>query len=48
MFLEHGFDPTTDLKYNTQRVIEFAGNKPALEQSWDRYLRARNEDTNSL
>ena len=48
MFLEHGFDPTTDLKYNTQRVIEFAGNKPDLERSFDRYLRARNEDTNSL
>lgn len=48
MFLEHGFDPTTDLKYNTQRVIEFAGNKPNLERSFDRYLRNRNEDTNSL
>jgi hypothetical protein len=48
MFLEHGFDPTTDLKYNTGGVIEFAGNKPDLERSFDRYLRARAEDVNTL
>lgn len=48
MFLEHGFDPTTDLKRNTDQVIEFAGNKPDLERAFDRYLRAREEDVNSL
>ena len=46
MFLEHGFDPSTDLKRNTFGVIEFAGNKPALEQAFDRYLRSREEDGN--
>ena len=48
MFLEHGFDPSTDLKRNLDRVIEFAGNKPDLERSFDRYLRSRAEDVNSL
>jgi hypothetical protein len=28
MFLDHGFDPATDLKRNSYGVIEFAGNKP--------------------
>ena len=46
MFLEHGFDPATDLKRNSFRVIEFAGNKPGLERAFDRYLRAREEDVN--
>jgi hypothetical protein len=46
MFLEHGFDPSTDLKRNTFGVIEFAGNKPALEAAFDRYLRSREEDGN--
>jgi len=46
MFLEHGFDPATDLKRNSFGVIEFAGNKPALEQAFDRYLRSREEDGN--
>jgi hypothetical protein len=48
MFLEHGFDPVTDLKRNTTGVLEFAGNKPDLEQEWDRYLRSREEDINTL
>lgn len=48
MFLKHGFDPTTDLKRNTYGVVEFAGNKPDLERSFDRYLREREEDVNTL
>jgi hypothetical protein len=48
MFLERGFDPLTDLKRNTHRVIEFAGNKPQLERDFDNYLRAREEDVNTL
>jgi hypothetical protein len=48
MFLEHGFDPSTDLKRNTDGVIEFAGNKPDLERAFDRYLRSREEDVNTL
>lgn len=48
MFLEHEFDPTTDLKRNSHGVIEFAGNKPGLERAFDRYLRAREEDVNTI
>lgn len=48
MFLDHGFDPATDLKRNTWGVIEFAGNKPDLERAFDRYLRSREEDVNTL
>jgi hypothetical protein len=48
MFLKQGFDPLTDLKRNTFGVIEFAGNKPDLERAFDRYLRAREEDVNTL
>ena len=48
MFLKHGFDPDTDLKRNSLGVWEWAGNKPELEREWDRYLRARNEDANTV
>ena len=48
MFLDNGFDPHTDLKRNTCGVLEFAGNKPDLERAFDRYLRAREEDVNTL
>jgi hypothetical protein len=48
MFLDNGFDPTTDLKRNSYGVLEFAGNKPNLERAFDRYLRAREEDVNTL
>ena len=48
MFLKHGFDPVTDLKRNTHGILEFAGNKPDLEREWDRYMRAREEDVNTL
>ena len=45
MFLQHGFDPGTDLKRNADGVLEFALNKPALRHDFDLYLRARNEDS---
>ncbi len=48
IFLDTGFDPATDLKRNSFGVIEFAGNKPDLERAFDRYLRAREEDVNTL
>ena len=48
MFVQHGFDPITDLKRNSHGVLEFAGNKPELRHDFDRYLHARNEDVNSL
>ena len=48
MFVKHQFDPIADLKRNTFGVIEFAGNKPDLELDFDRYLRSRHEDVNTL
>jgi hypothetical protein len=48
MFLDNGFDPHTDLKRNACGVLEFAGNKPDLERAFDRYLRSREEDVNTL
>ncbi|MEJ0095724.1 MAG: hypothetical protein WDN46_20645 [Methylocella sp.] len=48
MFVEHQFNPNTDLKRNSYGVLEFAGNKPDLERGFDRYMRSRNEDINSL
>jgi len=47
-FVDAGFDPTTDLKTNSYGVVEFSGNKPALELQWLNYLRARDEDANSI
>jgi hypothetical protein len=47
MFLEHGFDPETDLKRNSYGVLEFAGNKPDLERTFEQYLRSRDEDVGS-
>jgi len=46
MFVAHGFDPDTDLIRNSHGVIEWAGNKPAMELAWDQYLRSRREDDN--
>jgi len=48
MFLNHQFDPATDLKKNTYGVVEFSGNKPDLIRSWDNYMRERREDVSSL
>ncbi len=48
MFLESAFDPVTDLKRNTYGVLEFSGAKPDLERAFDRYLRSREEDVNTL
>ena len=48
MFLDSGFDPAIDLKRNTYGVLEFSGAKPNLERDFDRYLRSREEDVNTL
>jgi len=48
MFLEHGFDPHRDLKRNSFGVLEFSGGNPDLERAFDRYLRTREEDVNTL
>ena len=38
------FDPTTDLKRDTQGLLTLAGNKPKLRDDLRAYFRARNED----
>ena len=48
MFLDSGFDPVIDLKRNSHGVLEFSGAKPNLERAFDRYLRSREEDVNTL
>ncbi len=48
MFIDHSFNPHADLKRNAYGVLEFAGNKPDLERAFDRYMRAREEDVNTL
>jgi hypothetical protein len=48
IFIEHQFDPFTDLKRNSFGVLEFSGNKPELERMFDNYLRSRQEDANVI
>ena len=48
MFLDSGFDPAIDLKRNTYGVLEFSGTNPNLERAFDRHLRSREEDVNTL
>jgi hypothetical protein len=48
VLIRHKFDPSADLKRNVHGVFELAGNKPQLQRDIDRYLRSRDEDSNSL
>jgi hypothetical protein len=48
IIVNNHFDPTTDLKRNTDGVLELAGNKPELAHDIDMYFKQRNEDANSL
>ncbi len=48
IFVKHGFDPISDLRRNTWGVLEFDGNKPALEREFDCYHRSRQEDANII
>ena len=48
ILVRHRFDPNNDLKRNISGVLELAGNKPKLRADIDRYLRSRDEDSNSL
>lgn len=48
ILVEHGFDPSTDLKRNVWGVLELACNKPGLRRDIDAYFRARDEDSNTL
>lgn len=46
--IKHDYNPVTDIKKNMYGVIELAGNKPEMEQDFDRYFRQRFEDSNCL
>jgi hypothetical protein len=48
ILIKHGFNPETDLKYNSQGVLEFSGNKPELERDVWNYHVQREEDANIL
>jgi hypothetical protein len=48
MFLKHNFDPLTGVKFNSQRVIEWAGDNPELEREFHVYLMSREEDSNVM
>jgi hypothetical protein len=44
MFIDHQFDPYTDLSYDEQGVLRLNG-KPALEEEIRKYFRSRHEDS---
>jgi hypothetical protein len=44
----HKYDPATDLRKNTNGVVELSGAKPAMIHDMDRYMRQRDEDGNEM
>ena len=48
MFLDTASTRSPTSSATPDGVIEFAGNKPDLERAFDRYLRSRDEDVNTL
>lgn len=48
MVYEHDVNPLVDVKKNSYGVIEFSGNKPALERAFANYLTSRSEDSNTI
>ena len=44
ILIEHKYEPSNDLIYNHQGVLEFAGNKPKFEEDIRTYFTNRNED----
>lgn len=42
---KHQFDPEADIRYDSQGLIELAGNKPGLRDDIRAYFRARDEDS---
>ena len=48
VLVDNKYDPDTDIKYNSSRVLELAGNKTKLAFDIDAYFRSRSEDTNSI
>ena len=48
MIQDHDVNPFVDVKKNTYGVLEFSGNKPALEREFANYLTSRDEDSNTI
>lgn len=48
ILVRNDFDPITDLKKNSQGVLEFTGNKPNLIFDINKYFKQRNEDSKEL
>ena len=46
--VNNDFNPSTDVSFNNEGVIEFAGNKPKLVEDVLGYFKSRNEDAVSL
>lgn len=45
ILVKHSFDPEFDLKFDSQGLYQYTGNKPELEHDIRRYFLARNEDS---
>lgn len=48
ILLDHGYDPDTDIKYNSHGVLELDGRNIKLRDAIRQYLRQRNEDSIDL
>ncbi len=42
---KHQYDPLVDVKYDSNGILSFTGNKPALEEDVRNYFRTRKEDS---
>ncbi len=47
ILIEHQYDPYHDIRYDSQGLLAWAGNKPALERAVSRYFSERSEDDTS-
>jgi hypothetical protein len=48
ILVENGFDPLTDVSYDSQGVLRLTGSKPQLRDDLRAYFRSRNEDSLEL
>ncbi len=48
ILVENGFDPLTDISYDSQGVLSLTGSKPRLRDDLRAYFRSRNEDSLEL
>lgn len=45
LLIKHGFDPDTDIKYDSNGIMRLTDQKPLLRDDIRRYFRARSEDS---